>query len=482
MDKRFFSFLLITVLFYSVYSFLLTKYSKPVPADQTAEQKIVSESEKILPVALPLPDPEQIEKYETDNFIVTYSLTGGYIKSLYSKKYQEEFDFHNLGFIEKHKDIVFSLAPDQSKAVLSSPDRSIIKEFVFNGYQIIFKIKDTALPGQMVLATNSLSENRLYQRYQEFFYKTADAQSKLTRTHLKKAKSGDYKVSQAGVRDRYFCYVMFGDNYDFSVQNFENKELKLLVRLEANKPVSVYAGPQLRKELAPLGLGEVIYYGVFTSIAEFLKKILYFLLWITKSWGLSIMLLSLLVYGFLFPFTAKSTRSMKQMQLLQPKMEELKEKYKDKPEKLNKEMIEIYKKHKINPLGGCLPVFFQFPVFIALYQMLLRFVEMKGASFLWIKDLSLPDRAFHLPFTVPVLGEYLNVLPLILMLIGLLQHKYMSPASGQGQQKQMGMFMGVFIGLIFYNFPSCLVLYWFVQNLLTFIYQFRMSQVKMELA
>jgi len=168
---------------------------------------------------------------------------------------------------------------------------------------------------------------------------------------------------------------------------------------------------------------------------------------------------------------------MKRMQEVQPQIEELRKKYKDNPAKLNKEIIELYRQHRVNPLGGCLPLFFQLPVFIALYQVLLRLVELKGANFLWIKDLTSPDRAIPLKIAIPFVGEYINILPLLLVVINLLQQKFTQLPSQDTQQRQMGMFFVVFIGIIFYHFPSGLVLYWLTQNIFTFIYQFRLYRV-----
>jgi YidC/Oxa1 family membrane protein insertase len=169
---------------------------------------------------------------------------------------------------------------------------------------------------------------------------------------------------------------------------------------------------------------------------------------------------------------------MKKMQEIQPLMQELKEKHKDNPQKMQKETVELYKKHKVNPLGGCLPLLFQFPIIIAFYQVVFRFSRLQGASFLWIKDLSMPDRLFRLPFVIPVVGvEYFNLLPILVMGLGLIQ-QHITASSSNPQQKKIGLFMGVFIGIIFYKFPSALVLYWFVQNLLTLLYQVRLKKAR----
>ena len=137
--------------------------------------------------------------------------------------------------------------------------------------------------------------------------------------------------------------------------------------------------------------------------------------------------------------------------------------------------MQLYKEYKINPLGGCLPMFFQLPIIFALYQVFLRSFELKGAHFLWIQDLSAPDRAFKLPFPPP--ADYLNILPIIIVILGLIQQKFMTASStGSSEQKSMGLFFSVFMGVIFYKFPSCLVLYWLMQTSLTLIYQIRISR------
>jgi len=133
-------------------------------------------------------------------------------------------------------------------------------------------------------------------------------------------------------------------------------------------------------------------------------------------------------------------------------------------------------------MGGCFPILLQMPIFISLYQALIRSIELKGASFLWIKDLSEPDKAFMLPFNLPVLGNYVNILPILMALAMLAQQKMSAPKSKAGsdamqqQQKMMTIFMPVMLGLIFYSLPSGLVLYWFTNTLLMLFHQVRISK------
>ncbi|MBI4972952.1 MAG: membrane protein insertase YidC, partial [Candidatus Omnitrophica bacterium] len=153
----------------------------------------------------------------------------------------------------------------------------------------------------------------------------------------------------------------------------------------------------------------------------------------------------------------------------------------DNPQRLNKEIMQLYREHKVNPFGGCLPLILQIPIFFALYQVLMRSVSLKGANFLWIKDLSGPDRLFTLPFSLPVLGNEINLLP-ILMTIGMfIQQKISMAASGSAsneQQKMMLILFPLMFGFIFYHMPAGLVLYWFINSTLMLVYQFRVSRGK----
>jgi YidC/Oxa1 family membrane protein insertase len=200
-----------------------------------------------------------------------------------------------------------------------------------------------------------------------------------------------------------------------------------------------------------------------------------------RNWGWAIALLSLIVFILLLPLTAKQIRSMKEMQALQPKIEALREAYKDNPQKLNKETMELYREHKVNPFGGCLTMFLQIPIFIALYQALMRSIYLKGESFFWIKDLSLPDRLLILPTTLPVLGNEINILP-ILMAIGMFIQQRLTLVGASGaakeQQKLMSMLMPLLFGAFFYHMPAGLVLYWFINSSLMLAYQLSASQAK----
>ncbi len=223
------------------------------------------------------------------------------------------------------------------------------------------------------------------------------------------------------------------------------------------------------------------YFGTFDFIAQLLLQLLGFFYSLVHNWGLAIIILSIVVYFLLFPLSIKQMRSMKEMQLLQPKIEALRKELKDNPQKLNKEIMELYKEHKVNPLGGCLPLLLQMPIFFALYQALIRSVALRGAHFLWIKDLSSPDKVFVFKGSIPFLGNQVNILP-ILMAIGMFVQQKISMAKAAGeaaqQQQMMSIIMPIMFGVIFYQMPSGLVLYWFVNSLLMLWYQFRINSQK----
>ncbi len=237
----------------------------------------------------------------------------------------------------------------------------------------------------------------------------------------------------------------------------------------------LFVGPNKYRLLNSFGAKEVASFGKLDGICRLLLRTLEVIYGVVHNYGVAIMLLTFLVSLVLYPLTWKSVISMKKMQKLQPHLKKLQAEHKDNPQKLNKEMMELYRKHKVNPIGGCLPMLLQMPIFIALYQVLMRSIELKGAGFLWIKDLSGPDAAFRLPLSLPIIGDAVNILPLLMIAAMFLQQKtHAAPATTpeqQQQQKMMGLLMPIFMGFIFYNMPSGFVLYILVSTFLTAAYQ-----------
>jgi YidC/Oxa1 family membrane protein insertase len=186
------------------------------------------------------------------------------------------------------------------------------------------------------------------------------------------------------------------------------------------------------------------------------------------NWGWTIIFLTILIKLAFFPLSAASYRSMAKMKLVTPKMTAIRERHKGDPQKMNAAMMELYKTEKINPLGGCLPIVVQIPVFIALYWVLLASVEMRHAPWLgWIHDLSAPDTLFG---TVPGLDMPIGLLPIIMAVSMYVQTK-LNPTPPDPIQAKVMMFMPLVFSFMFFYFPSGLVLYWVVNNILSIAQQ-----------
>jgi YidC/Oxa1 family membrane protein insertase len=218
-----------------------------------------------------------------------------------------------------------------------------------------------------------------------------------------------------------------------------------------------YAGPKELAALKPLGQHkkEVMDFGLLRWVCEVLVWSLTGLHALIPNYGVAIILLTLIVRVIFWPLTHKGTESMKRLQELQPKIKELQEKYRDKPQKLQQETMALYREHKVNPLGGCLPMLIQIPVFFALFQVLRGAVELRFAEFLWVQDLCSPENLFASVLPLP-----LNLLPLVMTATQIWQQK-LTPATGDPMQQKMMMWMMPIMMLVFlYNMPSALVLYW----------------------
>jgi len=236
---------------------------------------------------------------------------------------------------------------------------------------------------------------------------------------------------------------------------------------EASAKVQVYAGPRDLDLLRGVGhdLDQLIDLGWFDFLARPALWLLKFLYNYTGNYGVAIILITILQKIVFHPLTHKSMKSMQAMQAIQPKVQALQERYKNNPQKKQEETMALYRKHGVNPMGGCLPMLAQIPIFIALYNALSSSVEMWQAHFLWIRDLTQPDSLF----SAAVWGGYVfsaNVLALLMGVSMWFQQK-MSPTTGDPRQAQMMLWMmPIIFTFMFWSFPSGLVLYWLVNNVL----------------
>ena len=305
-------------------------------------------------------------------------------------------------------------------------------------------------------------------------------------------------IKWVGITNKYFAVLMLPDpkleaEYKREVSGEETSKgvvapnasavLKIKPKGKQTNLFRIYVGPKIEKilkqvEYRSTGLDKPYPSPLLHKIVDF--GWLFFLVWpmlwvlngcynIFGNYGIAIILLTVIMKIILLPLTRKSYQSMKDMQRLQPEIAELREKYRDDPQKLNQATMLLYKRHKVNPFGGCLPMLPQMPMFFAIFSLLGSAVELRGQPFfLWIDDLTAPDEFLLLPFTLPFLGNSLRILPIINAVATWFSSKMTgtAPAADNTQAKMMQYLPFIFV-FMFYNWASGFVLYWLAQSVFT---------------
>lgn len=301
------------------------------------------------------------------------------------------------------------------------------------------------------------------------------------------AKSLQGKMDWAGYEGNYFlCAILPLEDAGatFTMQGTEAlTTMQVAGNLDTLKPGAakkysyhIFYGPKKLTLLKEIGfnLDKAINFGWFDVVAKPTLWLLNFFHDFFGNYGIAIILVTVLFKAVFWPITQKGMKSMKNMQKLQPKMVKIKEKYKNDPAKMNQEVMGLYKTYKVNPLGGCLPMVLQIPVFFALYKVLLQCIELRHAPFmLWISDLSAPDRLW-IGLNLPYLGG----IPVLTLLMGasMFFQQKLSPTTADPAQAKIMMFLPVIFTFMFLNFASGLVLYWFVNNLLAILQQYMINR------
>jgi YidC/Oxa1 family membrane protein insertase len=287
----------------------------------------------------------------------------------------------------------------------------------------------------------------------------------------KESKRFDTNITWTGFADKYFMDAVIaeknsiagtlitksGDN--FLQTNIQSPSFSLNPGQSAAVDYHLFFGPKDLDILKAQGnrLEEAIDFGWFSALAKPLLRSLKFFHSYTHNYGLAIIIITIILKVLFFPLTHKSYKAMKEMQKLQPKMAELKEKFKNDRDAMNRAVMDLYRTHKVNPMGGCLPMLVQIPVFFALYKALMFSIELRHAPFvLWITDLSAKDPYY--------------VTPVIMGVTMFIQQK-MTPTNMDPVQAKMMLALPVVFTFMFLNFPSGLVLYWLINNILTIAQQ-----------
>jgi YidC/Oxa1 family membrane protein insertase len=382
-------------------------------------------------------------------------------------------------------------------------DRGIVveKRFVFSPETYLIGLQVAVKNGSSVAFTDnpaltltkSFSEKRSVIGFQgpSAYIDGHVEQIKLKKIKNKNEYSGDLKW--IAVQDRYFLSSIIPQKTVDATMRLVLKDNDFL-QAQYLLPASVfnpgtqqlfayqlYMGPKSTRILSRFDndLDHVIEFGWFDLLAKPCLWLMNFLYdHFIPNYGVAIIILTLLTKILLWPLGSKSYKSMSEMKKLQPLIKDIREKYKNDRKKMNEATMALYRTYKINPLGGCLPMLVQIPVFIALYRMLYGAIELRHAPFfLWINDLSAPDRLFRFGFSIPLMEPPYGI-PVLTLIMGasmLLQQK-MSPPMGDPTQAKMMMLMPIIFTVIFINFSSGLVLYWLVNNLVSIFQQYYITK------
>jgi YidC/Oxa1 family membrane protein insertase len=477
--------------------------------------------------ALPL-KPSRTVTIKTPLYMVKISEKGAVFKSYVLKNYRETTDADSpllemippdisegtirLGFagnsISGLDDAVFSADIDgdsvdvthKSKEipfVWTSPQGvTIEKKFLFSpeSYMIdlavtIKNVSGETLRDSIVLSLAQPAEVK-ESRY-GFTGPSALINDKLTQIKTKKIKDKNIytgNIKWVAVQNRYFMSAIIPDDPvdggmhlyvddKVLINRYVRPEMVMDSGTQHAFKYKLFFGPKSMRILKGLDydLVKAVHFGMFDIIAKPCVWIMNFIYdHFIPNYGVAIIMLTLFTKIILWPLGNKSYKSMAEMKKIQPLMAEIKEKYKDDKKRMNEEVMGLYKTYKVNPMGGCLPMVAQIPIFFALYRMLYEAIELRHAPFFWwINDLSAPDRLFRFDISIPFMQPPYGI-PVLTIIMGasmFLQQK-MSPPMGDAAQAKMMMLMPLVFTVMFINFSSGLVLYWLVNNIISMAQQY----------
>jgi len=532
MDKRALIGIALSILVLVVYQ-QMVNYYYPTPATAPAPVEVKSDGEKATspaapaaatptlapaptpPVEIPPGQPAKEITVETDNYLAVFTTHGARLKSFKFKKFRTSADEKSPPF-----EIVTSAAgvppplgvrlqgaapledgavnyaaqggdlklTGDAKGTLvfqgQTPSGTMItKSLTFAGanYSIGLEVAAKAADGSAQVAEVLLtdkSDHAVANHDGPFEGFIALVDNKIKREVPADAVKGHEfsgDVSWAGFGHTYFFIALLPDNgaqHKISVRQTGAALTAAINGPAGNGRYTLFVGPKEIDLLESVGKGieRSIDFGYFGFVSKPLLYVLHFFHRLTSSYGLDIIILTVLIKLLMAPLTHKSMVSMKSMAKLAPQMEKLKEKFGTDKEKLNREIMELYKRNGVNPLGGCLPMVLQFPVFIGLYNALSTPIELRHAPFMWINDLSQPDWQ-ALPFT---LGDWHLGIPVLTILMGgsMFLQQWMTPSAGDPNQRRMMMLMPLMFTFMFVSFPAGLTVYWLVNNVLSIAQQY----------
>jgi YidC/Oxa1 family membrane protein insertase len=387
-------------------------------------------------------------------------------------------------------------APDQIKVpaggesklefVAKAADGSTITKtitFKADSYALTMSAAVSGGPALSALGLELSQPLTAHEGYRDVPELQADVSSKVLNEEEKGLKKGvapaSGPITFAGFGDRYFLTAYLPTHPGSGTLSMsyvgDQAQARMMFAGSSTLVTRLYLGPKLLDSLESVdpALNKAINFGWLGILALPFLRVLKLFHLISPNYGWDIILLTILVRLLSLPLSIKSQRSMMRMQRLQPQMEKIREKFKDDNERLQREMVDLYKRNHVNPLGGCLPMAVQFPIFIGLYEALLNAVELRHAPFIWwIRDLSAPD-CYKLSWMPRLPYMDCHGLPVLVIVMGIstfFQQK-MTPTSPDPNQQRMMMLMPIFFTVLFVNFPAGLTLYYFASNVLGIIQQ-----------
>jgi YidC/Oxa1 family membrane protein insertase len=524
MEKRAVIAVVLSIAVFYAFSMLfpqLQKKSAPVPAQAgVSSARIESPRTSAVLPAAPVTAPANARDVvvETDLYTATFSTQGAALRKLVLKKYEETIGkpVKSVTLFDEHSPSDFTLRtraagiPVDPVAVYAADADSLhvtdgekkrlvfqwsspqglrltkTYEFEGNKYRIVIDQQVTNLSGTPLSGNLQLLVDHRYDpaatqgRFEvngPVYLVDGKFVSKTVKDLSSKEQSFSNGVAWTGFADKYFLSAVLADGG--KIASVTTQAIP-----GANKMESLISSPQLSvgpgsavdvkydlyfgpKDLDILkaqgkGLEQSLDLGWFSALAKPLLHVLKYFYRYTGNYGVAIIIITVILKMFFFPLTYKSYKSMKGMQKLQPKMNALKEKYKNDREAMNREIMKLYQEHKVNPLGGCLPMVVQIPVFFALYKALMFSIELRHAPFVfWIQDLAAKDPTY--------------VTPVIMGITMFVQQK-MTPSNMDPAQQKIMLALPVVFTFMFINFPSGLVLYWLVNNILTIGQQYYINR------
>jgi YidC/Oxa1 family membrane protein insertase len=518
MEKRTLLAIVVSIAILLLWDFFFIEPKSPEqPQGQTAQQEETAPQEQNNVLRIPSPQGGQAQQsvsgetivVETPMYRAQWSTAGGTLTSVQLKQYRESRspDAPPVDIIETPMPLVsINEQFDDSSIVYEASktgDPDIPRELIFStqlgpgvtiqkiytidprtytlGYRtVVENSTSTPMTADMDLYLNGIypldedKDGYAFQgpvllngkRLEEFKI------SKVKKVGVYREFSGEIKWF--GFEDKYFLTTIIPKETPettLTIKRISEDVLRLVYdtapsRIEPGSSMKreyvIFSGPKELETLKTVGydLKKALDFGFFDIIAKPLLMAMNWIYSFTGSYGWSIILLTIIIKIFLYPLTLKSFTSMKELQKVQPLMKELQAKYKEDKQKLNQEMMKLYSEHKINPMGGCLPMLLQIPILFALYRVFYSAIELRHTPFhlfgTWLPDLSARDPYFITP---------------ILMGLSQFVMQKMTPTPGDPTQQKIMLIMPVFFTILFLNFPSGLVLYWLISNILSIIQQ-----------